>query len=104
ADDVVRIDVLPRVLADLVVADRLQIVLRQEVEPKLLGLGRGVHPDGYGDEPEGDRAAPDRSWHESEVPGFQRRRTRQDRASEEGAYPPKSFSTQRGVDSWGRHC
>jgi hypothetical protein len=60
-DDVVGINALARVLADLVVADRLEVVLVEKVEAQLLRLGRRVHADSHADEPERDRAAPDRS-------------------------------------------
>src|SRR5256714_872264 len=63
ADDVVAVDVLAAVAAHLVVADRLQVALVQEVEPELLRLGRADHSHRHADEPKRDRAAPDRPWH-----------------------------------------
>src|SRR5207249_3704283 len=70
ADDVVRVDVLAGVSPHLLVADRLQIVLVQEVEAELLRLGGAEHPYGHADEAERDRAAPDRACHAVVVPPF----------------------------------
>ena len=69
ADDLVGIDVLACVFAHLVVPDRRQIVLVEEVEFQLLGLDRRVHLHGHADQPEGDRPAPDGSWHALLIPG-----------------------------------
>ncbi len=102
ADDVVGIDVLARVSPHLVVADRRQIVLVEEVELELLGLGSRVHAHRHADEAERDRAAPDRACHGPQaVPEGGRVSTRPGGKTtcKEGSCPPKSFSTQRGVDS-----
>ena len=65
ADDVLRVDVLAGVAAHLVVADRLQVALVQEVEAELLRRGRGEHAHRHTDEAERDRAAPDWTGHEA---------------------------------------
>jgi hypothetical protein len=70
AHDLVRVDVLAGVLAHLVVADRLQVALCEEVEAQLLRLGGRRHSHRDRDEPEGDRAAPDRSRHVPGIPWF----------------------------------
>ena len=69
ADDLVGVDMLACVLAHLVVADRGQIVLVEEVELQLLGVDRRVHLHGNADQSERDRSAPDRSRHALLVPG-----------------------------------
>ena len=69
AHDVLAVDVLARVAANLVVADRLQVLLVEEVEPELLRLGCADHAHGHAHEAERDRAAPERSRHAPVVPG-----------------------------------
>ena len=61
AHDVVRVNVLAGVLADLVVADRLEVAAVDEVEPQLARARGGQHPDRDADQPERDRPAPDRT-------------------------------------------
>ena len=50
ADDILVVDVLAAVAPDLVVADRLQVALVEEVKAQLLRLRRGVHAHGHTDE------------------------------------------------------
>src|SRR5207247_8524562 len=99
--------VLTGVLAHLVVADRLQVVLVQEVEAKLFRLCRRVHLHGHADEPERDRSAPDRS-HAFSLPRRRSEETRRQmfRVSADGRTPlrngtrvPKSSSLTRGSRS-----
>src|SRR5207302_7355491 len=96
AHDLVRIDVLARVLADLVVFDRLQVALRQEVEAQLLRLGRRVHAHRHRDEAEGDRAAPDCTRHRAVDTRVSIRPNTATTRVTRGSISPKGFSTQRG--------
>src|SRR5258705_4245050 len=68
ANDLVRVDPLTVVTPDLLVGDRRQVLLVEEVEAELLRLGRRKHPDRDVDKAERDAAAPDRS-HEPPLPG-----------------------------------
>ncbi|HEX9380688.1 MAG TPA: hypothetical protein VF891_04240 [Gaiellaceae bacterium] len=98
ADDVIRVDGLPIVPAYLLVGDRGQVLLVEEVETQLLGRRGRKHPHGHADEPEGDGPAPDRP-HGGEVPAAAGVSTRVRSAKDclkEGSYLQKSFSTQRG--------
>jgi hypothetical protein len=87
ADDVVRVDLLAGVAPDLLVADRLQVLLVEEVEPELLRLGRAEHPHGHADEAEGDRSAPDRTGHSIRVPGLTRLKNVEGLDALRGGYP-----------------
>jgi hypothetical protein len=61
ANDLVCVDRPAIVTPDLLVGDRRQVLLVEEVKAKLLRLRRRKHPHGDADETERDRAAPDRS-------------------------------------------
>ena len=103
AHDLVRIDVLARVLADLVVPDRLQVALRQEVETQLLRLGRRVHAHRHRHEAEGDRAAPDCTRHRAvDTRVSIRPNTATTRVTRGVDIPQKASPPSGGVDSWGR--
>src|SRR5258705_150057 len=68
ANDLVSVDPLTVVTPDLLVGDRRQVLLVEEVEAKLLRLRRRKHPDRDADKAERDAAAPDRT-HEPPLPG-----------------------------------
>ena len=55
-------------LADLLVADGTLIAFVDEVKVQLVLGDRAVHPHGQIDEPEADRASPDRTWHRFSLP------------------------------------
>ena len=66
-DDLVGVDPLPVVPAHLLVGDRRQVLLVEEVEAELLRLRRREHAHRDADETKRDRAAPDRA-HAASIP------------------------------------
>src|SRR6266576_1046122 len=75
ADDLVRVDPFAVVTPDLLVGDRRQVLLVEEMKAKLLRFRRRKHPHGNADETERDRAAPDRP-HRARLPEWPRVSTR----------------------------
>src|SRR6266550_5439880 len=75
ADDVVGVYPLAVVTPDLLVGDRRQVLLVEEVKTKLLRFRRREHPHGNADETERDRATPDRP-HGERLPEWSRVSTR----------------------------
>src|SRR5262249_14769750 len=63
--DLVVRDRLVLELADLLVADRALVRLVNQVEAQLVLGDRAVQTNGHVDQPEADRAGPDRPWHSS---------------------------------------
>ena len=59
-DDLGVVDLFPVDRAHPLVADPAAVRLVELVEPEALRLGGRIHPDGDGDQPEGDRPLPDR--------------------------------------------
>jgi len=99
AHDVVVVHVLAGVAPDLVVADRLQVALVEEVEAELLRLGRPDHPYRDADEAERERSRPERAGHDRTLPGSRGLHPRRagNTLHNLGSYVLQSFSTYRGV-------